>query len=355
MNKPDTSGGSSGALPTTVRIADPGQMVAAIPHLLGFHPQRSLVLCVLGDPGAKQLRLTVRADLPAPTDYQALAEHLLHAVLRNAGQAVIVAIVDDTASASTLGGDASLPRASLVQTVRTVFGAAGVDVAHALWLDEIRTGQRWQCYDHPDCADVLPDLRSTQVAAATVASGGSTVSSRQALVASLDPVDEHAVARRAVMLDERRPEPRNSAQHVEDIQAAVDAVDTPPVHDQGLTDQQVVGLARALADPLVRDTFMYLASEADRVRAERLWTLLVRHTPAPWRAEPACMLASAAYLRGDGALAAIALDIVEAANPRHELGGLLRSVLDRAMAPEQLIDAMRRASEEAQQRIRIQP
>lgn len=43
-----------------IRLADPSELIAAVPHLLGFHPTSSVVLLALH---GKRLGLTLRADL----------------------------------------------------------------------------------------------------------------------------------------------------------------------------------------------------------------------------------------------------------------------------------------------------
>ena len=58
--------------------------------------------------------------------------------------------------------------------------------------------------------------------------------------------------------------------------------------------------------------------------AEQLWAALVRELPDPEAAEPAALLAVSALLRGDGALANVALDRAEQAWPGHRLTRLLR-------------------------------
>jgi hypothetical protein len=102
-----------------------------------------------------------------------------------------------------------------------------------------------------------------------------------------------------------------------------------------LDDARVLALAAALAVPAVRDAALLRCIGPAPVAAEQLWTALVRETPDPEAAEPAVLLALSAMLRGDGALANVALDRAEQAWPGHRLAGILRPVL-LGMRPEEI-------------------
>lgn len=68
------------APPTTrVRLSDPAELIAAVPHLLGFHPRDSLVVITLQ---GRRLGLTLRSDLAAEGSEQQLAEQLLVPIAR---------------------------------------------------------------------------------------------------------------------------------------------------------------------------------------------------------------------------------------------------------------------------------
>jgi hypothetical protein len=82
-------------------------------------------------------------------------------------------------------------------------------------------------------------------------------------------------------------------------------------------------------------------------QAERLWLALARAAPAPERAEPACLLGLCAYLRGSGALANIALQAAQDADPTHHLTRLLLAATGQAMAPGELGELVRAASLQA--------
>jgi hypothetical protein len=70
--------------------------------------------------------------------------------------------------------------------------------------------------------------------------------------------------------------------------------------------------------------------------AEQLWAALARETPDPEAAEPAALLAVSALLRGDGALANVALDRAERAWPGHRLTRLLRVAAEGGLRPSEV-------------------
>ena len=64
--------------------------------------------------------------------------------------------------------------------------------------------------------------------------------------------------------------------------------------------------------------------------------MLTRSAPAPAVAGPATLLAVCAYLRGDGAIAGIALEAAHAANPDHHLADIIRRIIACGLPPNKL-------------------
>jgi hypothetical protein len=105
-------------------------------------------------------------------------------------------------------------------------------------------------------------------------------------------------------------------------------------------DKDIMRLALALRDHVVRDAcLMYLDGEL-RDGAELLWRYLVRATPGPDRAEPAVLLAITAFFAGDGVTAGLALEHARSAHPEHRLTELMTEVLAYGMTPEELAPAI---------------
>ncbi|MGH3835036.1 MAG: DUF4192 domain-containing protein [Pseudonocardiaceae bacterium] len=312
-----------------IRLSDPAELIAAVPHLLGFHPHDSVVLLALH---GKKLGLTLRADLVDNLQAPLLAEQLLLPIARQRPTGVALVVI---------GGDLTLdgepPYRALVDVLDDMLTSAGLPLVHAAWTAQTVGGAPWRCYDDPLCAGTVSDPATSPLAAATVAAGAVTFSSREEMAALLDGEDPAALQRRTALLDAADADhPMGSGliarrfARLEELHRAAAAGDVV------LSDSIVAEVASALCDHRVRDACLPWCSGPGAIAAERLWLALVRATPAPERAEPAALLALVAYLRGDGALAGVALDAALQACPQHSLSGLLRAALDGGLPPEVL-------------------
>ncbi|NKE61817.1 DUF4192 domain-containing protein [Lentzea sp. PSKA42] len=315
-------------LPKPIRVRDAGDLYAAIPHLMGFHPADSLVVLVLKD---HLISMTMRVDLPRPRHRGLLAAQLEAPLLEQGATDVILVVV----CAPSENMPEELPHEPLVTALRHELGGVGIEVVEAVWLPSCQKDAPWLCYLDIDCHGSLPDPQLSAVAAASAHDGHVTFESRAAMaaIAALDPPE--ALERRSALLDELvansgEPDPSTELHRVRD---AIDAVEE---RKGPLPDAEIVALARALAVPEVRDASMGFAALSKFRLAERLWLELTRSCPAPERAEPACLLAFYAYQRGDGGIASIALDAAEAACPGHSLSKLLRAAVSAAFPPEEM-------------------
>jgi hypothetical protein len=332
---------------TNIRITENADLLAAVPHLLGFHPLESLVVIGLHGEEPMNIGLTLRVDLPPPEHFDPVVEQLAMPLGERGVDAVVIVIVGGIRDRAT----ADPPHHPLMNRLEAALAEFGIPVVHRLWAPHIAEGIRWRCYDDPACGGVIPDPTATPLAAAAVVAGAVTMPSRAAVVATLAPADQATLARRGLLLDavSRGCEPGEDSvalgiERLTTVRAAIDsAVDEPPI----LTDEDVLVLIDALGDHRVRDACLIQDDEEHRLAAERLWTALVRATPSPERAEPASLLAFCTYLRGDGVLAGIALEQAEQADPGHRLAELLRESLRSGLPPRQLRKACTNAANRA--------
>jgi hypothetical protein len=332
---------------TNIRITHSADLLAAVPHLLGFHPTDSLVVIGLHGREPMSIGLTLRVDLPPPQHYDLIADQLAMPLAERRTDGVVLVIV----GGAPAGALDDPPGRALMSHLEVAFADVGIPVVHRLWAPRIAEGIQWRCYDDTVCGGALPDPTATPLAAAAVVAGTVTMPSREAVVATLAPADPATLARRAYLLEavSRGCEPGGDSvtlgvERLTTLRAAIDsAIDEPPL----LADEDVLVLMDALADHRVRDACLVQDDEEHRLGAERLWTALVRATPSPERAEPASLLAFYTYLRGDGVLAGIALEQAEQADPGHRLTILLRESLQSGLPPRHLLKACISAADHA--------
>ncbi|HEY0509047.1 MAG TPA: DUF4192 family protein, partial [Blastococcus sp.] len=94
----------------------------------------------------------------------------------------------------------------------------------------------------------------------------------------------------------------------------------------------------------VRDRALMLALGPDAAAVEQLWAECTRRAPAPLDAAPATLLAVSVWLRGDGAMADVALTRALASEPGYGLARLLAQALAAFLAPAELRSLLREAA-----------
>ncbi len=332
---------SHGPGPARARVVlpDAGQLCAAVPHLLGFYPTDSLILLVLD---GTRLVTTVRLDLPDPRQCEHIAGQLPDAVLRYGRVGIVGLIVGDD-----LGPDGSTSRGAFATHVTSAFARCGL-VAHVYGVPGIAEGARWFAYSRPGDTGTVPNPADSPLHAEAVGMGLVTLPDRESLVALVRPDPDDVLDRRSRLMDALadRPEPDLTIEETERrFQLVRRQVERSATRVGPLTDGEVAELGHTLADRYVRDWCLEFAIGPHAVAAERLWTELTRQCPAPECAEPATLLACCAYIRGDGALAHIALDRAQDAVPDHRLAGLVRTALDHGMPPASVLHLARRCAD----------
>jgi hypothetical protein len=98
-------------------------------------------------------------------------------------------------------------------------------------------------------------------------------------------------------------------------------------------DEEAARILLAVHNGEIRDHAWVGMRRDQAVHHVRLWTDLVRRAPDGLVAGAAGVLAFAAWMQGDGALAWCAVDRCLADDPRHGLGRLVSDALERAVPP----------------------
>jgi hypothetical protein len=339
-----------------LRLDDPGELLAAVPHLLGFRPAASLVLMAVHgtEDGAPRRRLGVvaRADLPAPDDVEAVVAGCAARMVPTGPSEVVAVVVADAEPAG------APPRADVADAVSTAFRGHGVPPHARLWVPRLETGAPWRCYPPCDCAGRVGRVDDGPMAAASAWCGQVTYGSREELEATLAPLPASprlpeliAAELEAAVLDRELGGPAAARRDL----AAVAAARAEVAAGRVLGDGELARLAVALSDPTVRDIAMGWAVDPDpavAASAEQLWTLLARSLPAPTVAEPAVLLACTVMARGGSALVGMALERARRADPAHRLSRLVEALLSSGADPGSLRRLIRESSAESAARLR---
>lgn len=306
--------------------------------LLGFHPERSLVVVSTHGPGLRTVGVTLRADLPDPAtadDVGELCETVARSLVDAAGPGPLgaaVVVVDDP-----IDGGAPPGVPALVEATAEALLAAGVSVVGTrVWAASTTAGAAWACTAPCDCTGTVADADALPLTAAAVVAGAVVRASRAEIVASLQAPDAAGLRRRAALFDrelELRAACRDETARADTLESALTATAAGTLV---LDDATVLDLAVALQTPGVRDAALRECIGPRAAVAEQLWAALVRETPEPESAEAAALLAVAALARGDGALANIAVDRASQAWPGHRLAEALAEALGNGFGPVQV-------------------
>jgi hypothetical protein len=327
--------------PPVLRLSSPDDVLAAVPYLLGFHPHQSLVVLGLSGPRSR-LGVNMRVDLAGEPDR--VADVVVSALRRDRAEEAIVVVYEPPDT-----GENSLAGMEWVEVLRTALLPAGIRLREALRVDE----GRWWSYlcREPHCCPPegtpvrAPDSPGgpSRVAATAVAAGMAALPDRAALRASLDPpapwtraAVEQALDRVGAELAGRLT--RGEAEQVSE--GYLDAFRTLLARFGGrcpsLSDDEAATLAIALHCTELRDEVITWTVRDDPEPLRQLLVEVVRKVGPPENVPAATVLAWCAYQQGNGALAAVALEIVAETDPDYSLAALVDEMLQAGIHPDQL-------------------
>lgn len=303
--------------PTPLVARTPEDILAFVPITLGFVPETSVAMLTFGD----RPSFHARVDLPDdPDDVDDLVDALLRPSLRHRVRQVIFVVYDDD---TTVADESAW---SLLET----FTERGIEVIDVLRVHDGRWFAVLPGRDPAAYRGVPFDCDAHPFTARAVFDGRVTRASRAELRATLDPVAD-GVAESSALLAEV-PAPLSPAQ-VRALVAA-DLVTEGPDRPEPWAVEVLVPLALALRDPAARDQAWCGLSRGTAPHWVAAWSDAVRRLPDELVAGPAAVLAVAAWLAGEGALAWCAVERCRAVEPDHSLARLVADLLDEACSPD---------------------
>ena len=320
---------------TTYTARSAEDVLAVVPVVLGFQPEESIVMLTFG--GREHFH--ARIDLPPPDEVDACVSSLLAPALRHAVGQVFFVLFS--------ARDRLVRR--VARSLARRFESAGVRV-----IDVIQAYDgRWFAplgRDGVPAEGVPYDVSDHPFRVQAVVDGQVMVGSRAELVERLRP-DGTAVAGVEDALAELwgglPDELRRALEAPATAEEALELVgrirpDGPALRamlDRHLRagtapdDREAALILLAVHNPAIRDHAWVGMRRQEALAHVRLWTDLVRRAPHGLVAGAAGVLAFAAWMQGDGALAWCAVDRCLADDPDHGLGHLVAEALERAVPP----------------------
>jgi hypothetical protein len=221
--------------------------------------------------------------------------------------------------------------------MRAALAEAGLTVTEVLRVDQGRWWSYWPCED-PDCcpAEGTPyDLTTSAITAGAVVSGLVVRHSREDLAATVAALTGPARERMSQATTRAERDLRiTTTPHRDLVQAhllEVQKVMTGAL-EEPLTDDQAARLTTLMAASIRLRDEAWVRCDPDRHL--ELWRDLTRRAEQRYVPAPASLLAYTAFLAGDGALANLALDRAQHADPQYSMATLVRAVIEAGISPQ---------------------
>ncbi|MEU6405654.1 DUF4192 domain-containing protein [Streptomyces sp. NPDC046985] len=361
-----------------VTLRTPAELADALPYLLGYRPEDSIVLVALHDRGGRG-RFGGRARLGIPVsrdDWPSAARQLAHGLIagserRGVKPEQIVAFLCQEPAPGETGEEIMRRLRPLAQKLRTECGRLDVPVIEALCI----SGGRFWSYCCPNegcCPDAgLPmGLPGTSVLAAAAAYAGVQVrGSLKELRSRLLPCETSAArsqetaldaagralmprildeASRAAVAEETLALAENLIRRFADAPAgAAAAADLRD--DRLLRDEEAASLILGLQDRTTRDRAAEWMEGDEAVPALRLWRALARRcvgSYGEYAAAPLTLVGWVAWSAGDGLEAREALAMALGADPDYLFAHLLHQACNEGLDPESVRRCLRAEREQ---------
>lgn len=321
-----------------LKLRTPVDIVDAVPHLIGFQPENSLVCMSLrGD--RKRLGVVSRADLPPVRFARQFATETARYLKHDGAQHAILVFYP---------ADEGPKNGRLIALLAALEKALDKQRINLIEVLCVSSGRWWSLLcDDDECCPLdgtpIDERRTSLVAAEMAASGRVVFKSRAELEGTLEPMRGAAASDMRTELSRARSEMQRriaagdravvAAESIELYDDAVRARQQIVETSASLSSAAAARLIVALDDILVRDQIL---TWSEGVRGEALQRLLAELAPRAMKGHEAPVLtayALACYVQGDGALAGIALDRARRADPSYNLARIIDDALLRCVNP----------------------
>ncbi|MFF8018448.1 DUF4192 family protein [Streptomyces sp. NPDC007929] len=362
-----------------VTLRTPAELADALPYLLGYRPEDSIVLVALHDRGGRG-RFGGRARLGIPAnadDWPSAARQLSHGLVtgserRGARPESMVAFLCQEPEKGQTGRQVMERLRPLAQRLRVECGAMDVVVVEALCISE---GRYWSyCCDNAACCSpegAPMGLPGTSVLAAAATYAGIQVrGSLRELRARLLPWESAAALEqeaaldaasmalvpkildetgRVAVADETLELARKILGRFADAQPASGTLLADLRDDELLGHDEAARLILGLQDRATRDRAAEWMEGDEAGHALRLWRTLARRCVGPYgehAAAPLTLAGWVAWSTGDELEAREALAMALGADPDYLFARLLHQACNEGLDPESIRSCLRSERED---------
>lgn len=312
-------------------LTSPLDLLAAVPFLIGFVPENSIVLIGLRD---SAIEVAMRVDFPDEADAELNSTLSSHLTENKIESALLVSYIPDRPCEVDL----------VIKTLSEAIESIGVQLRESL----IVVGNRWRslvCQDEtccPEAGSEIPDLNNSRISVEQISLGN-----------PMPFKDEK------LMVDSIAPAPQDLEifEEIASLSKSSESLSTHELQKQGaeafvdlVSDFQAEGLCRdkklialvifRMQDLQVRDFALGTVSEEKLNFYSDFFRWLLKISPEGYVAPIATLFAAVSYERGDGAIAHRAIDRALEDSPNYSLALLLRQVFATGRNPE-IFRAMR--------------
>ncbi len=314
---------------TTIPMRTPGELASAAPYIMGFTPEKSILIVTMEKNGDEFERgLVMRMDMPSTIqDLDEGLDGFRHALTQTDGTSrhALVIMVDDI----TPDGVSDMPHREYVDQIHDMFASENLQSVASIYTDGASVGM----YDSPTFTSISAHERD-YVAAHYVYAG----------IAPLDNRDAYA---ELITYSENREVEATIEEHVaryakdqltrEEVIPVATGILRTLTRDQQPSNDDISQIAASLHNIYVRDVVLYDMSTLDantRARITVNLRTLTANTPDAYVAPVATTLAINEWLAGDGARTNMATDRALASDRDYSLNQLIRAAVGNGIPPQ---------------------
>ncbi len=305
--------------PTSITVSNLADLLGVLGALFGFHVEDSLV-AISVSPAQNEIGFRLRVDLPAISDASLCAQVVVNHLIQNETTHVVFAVVCDENEIIN----------PLLSALHDECRTNEIEVITSGWGD----GSNCWTFDAPtnELVDRISyDPRTSDLMLEAIIAGVRVHGSRAEYARQFAPPSGRA---RALAEERQRNVERLIGADLDNTELAISKARYLRRLGGEISADQISELCVWLTSNQARDA-LWLGMDRDSADVDlAFWSRVSKLAVPPHETNAIMLLAFAAWMRGDGALARIAIDRALNSEPNHRASQLLARALDCGLSPE---------------------